>query len=657
MILGAGAYAAVVACLYFTLMPVRWCLSSNSRTSTAAVPLSLSLSAATCWLTVTILANGAMRLSDLCASAMIAASPVLVLWVVRLTGTTRLAAIGSAIVILVAGIVAQTVVAHVYVHRLDVRPLYVTAGPAIWMVLGALMFFLLLTWQNRLAVSIPRRMTATGKVVWTVAAIVYVSVPVAATRFAAFAVKAPQADAPPNLVIVTCDALRADWMSAYGGPVPTPNADTLSSRGVLFDRAYSLAPWTIPSMHGMFSSTYPFGLTPGASFDQWKEEVGRYAFPDAPTLAEVIRSNGYATAAFTGNPLLGDPEGIMRGFQITASYPAHAPVRVSRWSQLPYMESLLFRFWPGAVDLRPVDSTAVLTTLARTFIQQNASRPFLLWVHMLDPHDPYDPPQALRGPERGPWPLFSPLAPYYGTPQLDDHGNIELSHAEQNYVRALYAADIRYADAGLGRILDALSEWGLDSNTYVVLSADHGEEMWDHGRFNHGQSLFDELVRVPLIVSGPGLEKGRVQTPVSAIDVMPTLADLLGIAAPPEWQGMSLESSLLNPIEGAEGRPVMALGTNRYAWPNVYHMIVDSRWKLIHELTGDTISLYDLASDPGEQADLSGRQPETAARLLESLEEWRLQFPLEFTAADGATGETSETSDLLERIRSMGYVR
>jgi arylsulfatase len=490
---------------------------------------------------------------------------------------------------------------------------------------------------------------------WAVTTIVLVAMLVLPGPLASLWYASPYFHSPGsrNLLLITCDTLRADYTSAYGGRVPTPGLAALASDGVRFDRAYALAPWTVPSMHGAFTSRFPVGLTPGADRAQWRREVTRYIFetPDA-TLAEQLGASGYATAAFVGNPLLGDPNGILRGMQHTVSYPAHGPRHRDAFTGLPKLRNLLALAWPSLRDLRQADTVRTQTEQALTFLRQHRDTPFFLWVHFIDPHSPYDPPEEFRE-QQGPWAVFSPLAPYWGTPQKRDDGTIDVAEADRAYVRHLYEAEIRYADSAVDRIMDTLDQLGLRDETFVCFGSDHGEELWDHGGYGHGQSLHDELLRVPWIMRGPGLKAGlSIAEPVSMLDMMPTFAALLGLERQPSWLGHSLAEVMRG--GAASTRPPFARATNRYAWPETYEAVVDETRKLIRSTGSGHGAFYDLATDSRELNNYAGTDQDAVRELDSMLDAWRSAYPATFGDAD-APSET-DAKAMEELLQSMGYL-
>jgi arylsulfatase A-like enzyme len=271
---------------------------------------------------------------------------------------------------------------------------------------------------------------------------------------------------PTGLVIVTLDTTRADCLPVYGSPaVDTPALNALAANSIVFDRATTVAPLTLPAHSSLFTGLYPFhhGVRDNG------DSLG--AVP--ATLASILRANGFRTGASVGSIILLTDRGIGRGFD---TY--HDEIGRSR-------DGRPRGHRPGneVVD----DAIAWLSTVR--------SERFFLWVHLYDVHQPYDPPEPYA-------------SKYPGMP---------------------YLSEIAFADAQVGRLLRALDARGLARRTAVIVAGDHGESLGEHGEEAHGLFVYDSVLRVPLIIHAPGLALRRVTEPVSLVDIMPTALDLLGL--------------------------------------------------------------------------------------------------------------------------------
>jgi arylsulfatase A-like enzyme len=383
---------------------------------------------------------------------------------------------------------------------------------------------------------------------------------------------------PLNVVILGVDTLRPDHMSCYGyGRETTPAIDRLAASGALFENAIAPSPWTLPSFATVFTSLYP--QQHGAV------DANSAMRMDFPTLASVLKANGYATGAMINAPLLKPKYGLDRGFEAYRMPPSSG------------------RFADGT------------TVDALDWIDRNRDRPFFIFVHYFDPHLPYSPPAPFNK-------MFD--AGYGGTikeiynprdlPRVrrDRFAQMEsLSDADWNHIKALYDGEIAFTDQSIGTLLDKLDEWGLRDNTLVVFLSDHGEEFFDHEGFEHGHTLYNELIKVPLIFSLPGdiPRNARVSRQVRLLDVAPTVLDLLDLDPQPEFEGISLRP-LLEGTGPAGPQPEQILPPEiAYAEATLYFEELKSAvsypWKLIYNTVNMESMLFNLADDPGEERNLA----------------------------------------------------
>jgi arylsulfatase len=324
-------------------------------------------------------------------------------------------------------------------------------------------------------------------------------------------------DPRPNVVLIVVDTLRADFLGAYGYDGGTsPNLDTLAARSVVFDRAVAASALTAPSHASIMTSRYvrehSIGYLNGGT-----RLVGR------PTLASVFRDAGYDTAAFISNSIIRRRVGLDAGFDV-------------------YDDAL-----PDSERNRPYafERTAEATTdRAVEWLRRDATTPFFLWVHYQDPHGPYTPPDELVAefdrppdPSERPLPVLDGQSGHRGIPAYQALPG--LRYASQ--YRARYAAEIRYFDQALARLLEAIDTREGEGGTVLLLTADHGESMGEGQYFfAHGHATTPDLVRVPFILCAPGLAAGRNAGLVHHVDVMPTLLDLAGLPLPPGLRGLAL---------------------------------------------------------------------------------------------------------------------
>lgn len=462
----------------------------------------------------------------------------------------------------------------------------------------------------------------------------------------------------PNVILIVSDTLRADVLGAYGGMARTPNLDALAEGGTRFARAYSLAPWTPPSMSGLLTSTYPPGLSaePGPGRERWEDEIWRYRMaPDGVTIAEAFRRAGYETVAVVSNPMVWSLPGFARGFDaVFRSHPVEF-VRPAAWSLLPYLHGALARVAPGLAPVRFNDSTRAVGRYARRWIDERAGdQPFFLYVHFMDPHAPYDPPEGYRSASVS-WRLFWPFPSRWdwGCPQ--GGRAVQLDAAGQAKARALYEGEAAYVDEAVGRVLDALDRRGLRGRTVVSFTADHGEELWDHGLWEHGHTLYEELIHVPWIVAGPGVAAQTVAAPVSAIDLAPTLAGVAGLAMPDTWRGRPRDKGVTGTGPFAPDEAVFVHGTSHRVAEEPLEAVIKGDWKLIRGVRTGSARLFNLAEDPGETRDLSRERPEVREDLNARLDAWLDSFESTFSSEGEAKPGTRE--EMLEEMRAVGYLQ
>jgi len=356
----------------------------------------------------------------------------------------------------------------------------------------------------------------------------------------------------------------------------TPVLDELGARGVVFDQAIAQAPWTLPSHATMLASQVPSALG-----------IGPYAHPgrlpeSALTLAEVFRARGFATAAITGGYVSAEL-GFDQGFD-----------SFRETLDSPYM------------------STAV--KYAEEWLdRRDRGRPFFLFLHTFEVHQ-YDPPAAFR--RRWVRSYEGPLRALESVPAfLQDRANQgragEYAKQDWDYLRDLYDACIASVDSEIGRLLAWLDARGFRGTTLVVVTSDHGEEFGEHGGSGHGYTLYDESLRVPLLLDHASLPALRIAQQVRLLDLAPTLADLAGVPIPESWQGVSLV-----PLLGGASLPLPAFAEHAHS---PMKAVREDGAKYVVEAEGPRRLLFDLARDPGERTNLAVADPEREARLCRDL--------------------------------------
>jgi len=338
----------------------------------------------------------------------------------------------------------------------------------------------------------------------------------------------------PNVIIITIDALRQDRVDAYGaGYVGTPNLDAFAERSVRFNRICTNSPWTLPSMYTMNCSRYP--TVHGAEmYLKGRDEI--------VMLAEVLKSHGYETEAYVANNLLFSGIGFGCGFDKYVEYGDITPF-------ISFKHTTVYRFFKRMRDtvlpylkIVPLERrTEWITDKLVSTLSRKRTKPFFLWAHYLDPHTPLTPPREyMEGPEDI---VEERLRFGFSETAKDD----KLEKKDREALVALYEAEVRYVDDRLKRVFDVIEETGLYENSIIIITADHAEEFFEHGRYGHAKTHFDEVVSIPLMIYVPDGNPGVTDYPAALIDIMPTILDYVGADAPPGMSGESLMPVIRNP--------------------------------------------------------------------------------------------------------------
>ncbi len=420
-----------------------------------------------------------------------------------------------------------------------------------------------------------------------------------------------------NVLLVILDACRAQELGSYGyGRQTTPEIDRIAREGVVFERAYTPAVYTLGAMASVWTSQYP---------DRHHSEVSFSArLPkDRLTLAQLLSAQGIETAGFVANAVAGAGFGFDRGF-------------------LEFDE--VFRTLGSRGD--------VFRKAVPPWLAKNRDRRFFAYVHFREPHFPYDPQPPFDtkfGPEG---PIPKPARSDFGFFREVNQGRRPFSEAERQHLVRLYDGSLAFADQEIGALRRSLEADGLWQRTVVIVAADHGEELREHDWIGHNVHVYEPSVHVPLIVRFPGRAGPagrRVPALVDLLDLAPTIADVFGVlgkgGSDREFQGRSL----LPVIAGAPGKPAVL---SRTVWDRPRYALRDERWKYFYDTRSGEEHLYDLESDPGEQHDLLAREPLRAAYYRQSLHQWTL----ELARRGPAHAEQAHlTSDQCENLRALGY--
>lgn len=444
----------------------------------------------------------------------------------------------------------------------------------------------------------------------------------------------------PNIVLVVVDALRPDHLSAYGYKRDTsPNLDRFAENAVVFTNAYSHGNRTIIAMPSLFTSLYP-SFHGAAGY----RDIAVPLPEDRRTLAEVCREAGYTTVGVMSNINLKAPFGMTRGFDYAEEFHS-ARHRLSVYRALGKMGLVQkLQYTSHAPD------ASVVTKRGIEWLQRVKDRPFFLFLHYMDVHHPYDPPDpyvkmfGTSGGDIDTQMLFIKTAAMVRRPPP-----LELSREELTLLIDLYDGCIRYTDEEVGRLLDELASLNLDRETIVIFTSDHGDEFLEHGSLYHTNLVIEPLIRVPLIIGGipAGSTAGGgvvADGMVRHVDIMPTVAELVGGELPPFIHGGSLAATLAGKGDWdaeysiAEGDFCTSLN--------------QGDWKMLYVDSTQTYYLYNLEEDPLGLVDVSDSYPLEAAEMKLFLDEY-----LERVAVL-QTGDRKQLSEEdLKQLRALGYIQ
>jgi arylsulfatase A-like enzyme len=433
-------------------------------------------------------------------------------------------------------------------------------------------------------------------------------------------------------VVICVDALRADHVGASGYERDTtPTIDRLAKDGVVFARAISSSNWTVPAVASLFTSRYAaeHGASLSGPIRHLDERQPRPLDETVDTLAGLLAAAGLRTALFSANPYL---RGLARGF--------------------------------GRAE-HTSDDAAQLTDRVLAWLAEDPFQPFFLHLQYMDIHQPIEPPPAFvslfrgsvsgqPGPEHTRW-RFGRL-----TDPEDSSFVVYRSHKI-----ALYDGALRFIDTHIGRLVARLSDLGVLGDTLIVVTSDHGEEFWDHAEeerrsaddprqiwgIGHGHSMFQELIRVPLVFHGPGVASGvRAPCGVGLVDVAPTILDLVGLPVAPGMRGVTLRRFL---AVGSSGpyppcRPIVAESP---AYGPDSAAVVWGGMKLVRR-GGQPDRLYDLGADSEERTNVAAAQPVLTGVLGRALNEF-----LNYGGLSGDSGEMQFEPDIRDQLRNLGYLR
>jgi arylsulfatase A-like enzyme len=426
-----------------------------------------------------------------------------------------------------------------------------------------------------------------------------------------------EALAGSNVLLIVLDAARARELGCYGyGRPTTPEIDRLAREGVVFERAFTPAVYTLAAMSSVWTSEYPDRHHGAVSFSSRLPK-------DRLTLAEILAPRGITTAAFVANAVAGTMGGFDRGFT--------------------EFHELFRKYGSGAAAFRQV---------LPPWLRANKGQRFFAYLHFREPHFPYDPepPFDTRfGPE-GPIPKAQRRAVEWITEA--NQGRRPLSEEQRAHLVRLYDGNLAFADQEIGALRRALEAEGLLERTVIIVMADHGEALGEHGWIGHNVQLYEESIHIPLVVrfpAGKGPAGKRIGALVDLLDLAPTIADVFGVrgqgGSDKQFQGRSL----LPVVDGGPGKPGIL---SRTVWDRPRYALRDDRFKYLYDTRSGEESLFDLQADPGEVKDVLAADPLRAAYFRQALHQWISRMG----RGAGGAEEGALTPEQRENLCALGYI-
>jgi len=462
-----------------------------------------------------------------------------------------------------------------------------------------------------------------------------------------------------NVMMIVSDALRQDVLGCYGGEARTPNIDWLAQNGVRFENSYSTSPWTSPSVIGMitgnYASSYEYSVKGKHRIDTPRPkieyaELPRIYVPDSEFLfVEALNVLGYVTEMQIEN-INASMHNNFQGFEYI---PQHMSSREAGDSINQITRGGLYDscretkgYWHNFYVLRQLQ-------------QMQPGDDFFILQWILDPHSPYDPPEKFASKIEVDESMLPEPRPFYSE-KIDDR--TQRTETEQKFIRDLYIAEVESMDERVGFILLMLKHKNLLDNTIVIFTSDHGEQFGEHGLYEHGGHgigchYYEGLMKIPLLLSGPGIPKNKtVSDYVPLLDLIPTIQDLLGVKYKNTMQGRSFY-----PLIFGKAQPDRVLYFDDIQEHDQIDALLDGNYKLI-ALKGGGFELYDIASDPLEAINSAAQNPQRVESMFEKIKKHREQNQRRRKKNLAALGDhieemsPKEKQEIIKKLKSLGYL-
>jgi len=440
-----------------------------------------------------------------------------------------------------------------------------------------------------------------------------------------------QRNKKPNVVLIIIDTGRQSHFSCYGyHRETTPRSDQLAKEGVRFENALAPSPWTLPSIASLLTGLWPHRHLAGYPVkDPATQQEGlTYLSESAISIAEVLSQNKYQTVGFFQNPLVDPGFGLNRGFET-------------------------YDYFPGDnLRIRKADQ---VIRLAINWLEKyrDQRKPFFMVIHLFDPHLAYDPPAEFMLPfvygYQGK--MAPPFNPSDQELEKIQRNEIQFNDDDRKFILGLYNGELGFTDNWVGLFMDYLKGKKIYDQSLIILTADHGEEFWDHNSFEHGHSLYQELLLVPLIIRFPGGENAGmvVKQRVSLIDIVPSIISYLGIETPFQGTGrsfISMPGAVIKPMD----RPVIA-ELNRVGDP--LQTIYSGDYKLILNLLTGNIEIYNLTEDPRETQNLFGQKQSYPPEIIDQIR----GVVAIIQRVDREKKPARIDPEIREKLKALGYLK
>lgn len=458
-----------------------------------------------------------------------------------------------------------------------------------------------------------------------------------------------------NVVLITMDTVRADHLALYGYKSDTtPNLQNLAREATVYHRAFATSDQTLTTHASIFTGLYPSWH--GAYYAPPDFPEGRPLSPKSVTLVELLRSNGYRTAAVVANYGFLNPSfGFSKGFAV---FDFPSAVRMFKRGKVFYMREGVRRVLRRVMDTSRFEATTLLAAdinqrALNSLDRASSTAPFFLFLNYMDAHSPYLPPRPFNN-------LFPGRDTQFEMFDLLDlgaavqTGKRPIRESERSHLVSQYDGGIAYIDSQIGDLLTQLRQRGLYENTLIIVTSDHGEAFGDRKLLlGHAMgTVYQDVINVPLLIKYPGQHRAeQSDSLVSQVDLMPTVLDVTGIVAPPGLQGQTLQlrSQSARAVYAEANTSLFNLKRNP-VFRGLRRAIITDSWKLITWTDGPP-ELYDLAADPNETHNLYKAGDDHAAELVGQLTAWAAAAPKQVERP------RKLDKDSVERLKSLGYAQ